>query len=74
MGKYLVRLSEEFIQNGQLPTGINQTQIVPFPKKTKQKFMSEFRSISLCNVVYKIIAKVIANRLKPILNSIIYNN
>ena len=33
--------------------------------------MTKFRLISLCNVIYKILSKVIANRLKPIINSII---
>ena len=36
--------------------------------------MSDFKPIALCKIVYKIIAKVIANRLKTILPSIISDN
>ena len=41
------------------------------PKKKSPKTINDFHPISLCSVVYKIIAKVLANRLKGILSEII---
>ena len=59
------------INNGSLLKYVNHTFITLIPKVKNPKRVTEFRPISLCNVIYKIISKVIANRLKPILNSII---
>ncbi|KAA8544817.1 hypothetical protein F0562_019592 [Nyssa sinensis] len=50
---------------------INHTYIVLTLKVNNPKKMTEFRLISLCNVAYKVIAKVLANILKPILPLII---
>ena len=50
---------------------INHTFITLIPKVTNPKTVAQFKPISLCNVIYKILSKVLVNRLKPILNSII---
>ena len=59
------------LNSGTLLKSINHTFITLIPKVNNPENVSEFRPISLCNVIYKIISKVIANRLKPFLNSIV---
>ena len=46
---------------------LNKTNIALISKKKSPTRMIDFRPISLNNVIYKIIAKVLSNRLKAIL-------
>ena len=59
------------LNSGKLLRKINFTHISLIPKKKSPERMSDFRPINLCNVVYKIISKVIANRLKLVLPMVI---
>ena len=60
-----------YLNNQLMPTGLNTTSIVLIPKVKHPDKLSDLRPISLCNVLYKIMAKAVANRLKIVLPSII---
>ena len=55
-------------------TNINKTFITLIPKTNNLAKMTKFRPISLSNVIYKLISKVLANCLKSILPQIISEN
>ncbi|KAL5563396.1 hypothetical protein UlMin_033143 [Ulmus minor] len=58
--------------NGGLSLGsINETIITLMPKIKNLTRITEFRPISLCNVLYKIISKMLANRLRKVMGTII---
>lgn len=51
---------------------INSTFITLILKKDNLKMVNDFKPIILCNVIYKMISKIICNRLKNIMSLIIY--
>ena len=71
VGHDVFLLVKDFFDNGHLSAGINHNNIVLIPKDGAPESISQFRPIALCNFVYKIISKVLANRLKVFLGSIV---
>ena len=61
----------DWLNSSILPTPLNHTFITLIPKTNSPKHAHQFRPISLCNLIYKIYSKVLANRLKKLLPSII---
>ena len=62
---------QRFFMDGALPEGLNDTAIVLIPKGDSPEELKDYRPISLCNVIYKVISKCIVNRLRPFLDEII---
>ncbi|XP_010412544.1 PREDICTED: uncharacterized protein LOC104698855 [Camelina sativa] len=65
---------QSFFAKGFLPIGINSTILALIPKKTAVKEMKDYRPISCCNIFYKVISKILANRLKLVLPKFISGN
>src|SRR4051812_24362972 len=61
----------EFFAGGHLPKIWTSTLIVPIPKVPNPESFKDLRPISLCNFTSKIISKMLANILAPILPQII---
>jgi len=60
-----------FFTSNQLLREQNHTFLALIPKRLGPSAVHHFRPISLCNIIYKIISKLLANRLKPLLSKII---
>ncbi|XP_042939580.1 uncharacterized protein LOC122274622 [Carya illinoinensis] len=71
VGSDVVQAVLDFFRTGEMPTGLNHTLIALIPKTSAPRSVNEYRPISLCNVWYKLISKVLANRLKPVLQDVI---
>ena len=63
----LTHMVNQFLFHGEVANGLNDTNICLIPKTTRPNVMSQFRHISLCNVSYKIISKVLCLRLRKVL-------
>ena len=65
------KLWKEFYQHSKFEKSLNATFIALIPKKNGDSDIRDFRPISLVGSVYKILAKVLANRLKEVLDQLI---
>lgn len=58
-------------RSGRVLKAFNATFLTLIPKEQGENTLDKFHPISLCNVILKIITKVLANKLKPLLPSLI---
>lgn len=54
-----------------MPPRLNGTHVRLIPKILRAKKVSDYRHIALCNTQYKIIAKILSKRIKPLLHDLI---
>jgi hypothetical protein len=71
IGEDVQSLILNILNNDRPPDDINKTFLTLIPKNKNPTTPKDYRPISLCNVMMKIVTKCIANRIKPILPDII---
>ena len=62
---------KQIFASQKVPNYLNQTLIALIPKQLGPETVSQFRPISLCNTVYKIISRILVNRIRPLLPRLI---
>ena len=61
----------DFLNGGELASGLNDTSITIIPKVKHPQSISQYRPIALCPVLYKIASKAITNRLRCLMDEVI---
>ena len=71
MGQSVVSYVSQILNTSVMPPKLNETYICLIPKISYPQKITNFHPISLCNIAYKIVSKVLTNRLKKILPKVI---
>lgn len=67
----IVSVAQKFFKTGVIEDQLRKTNIALIPKKINPVVMTDIRHISLCNVINKVISKVLANRMKKNINYLV---
>ncbi|XP_020699543.1 uncharacterized protein LOC110111848 [Dendrobium catenatum] len=74
IGQSVCNAIKGFYNNAFIPRSIKATAITLILKSSHAESIADFRPIALCNTSYKIIAKILAERMKPFMAKIIKVN
>ena len=67
----IMRMFKEFCETGKFVNNLNTTFLMLVPKKGGVEDFKDFRPISLVESLYKLLAKVLANKLKRVMHKLI---
>ena len=71
VGEMVINTVTSFLEDGRLPSEVNSSLIALIPKTDNPCSFNNYRPISLCNVVYKIIFKLLVSKLRTIMYKLI---
>ena len=72
MGPSVIKAVKGFFRSGKLLKQVKHTFITLLAKIDNPSAINHFRPISLCSTIYKIISKILTNRLKDIIPKLIH--
>lgn len=70
VGNSIIEFVQSAFRTGRIPKEANESLICLLPKFETLEFLSQFRAIALCNVIVKIVTKVLANWLQPLMSKL----
>ena len=70
----ILEMFKDFYEHSSFLKSPNNTFLVLIPKKSGAEDLGDFRPISLLGGLYKLLAKVLANRLKKVVGKVVSNS
>ena len=64
----------EFFEKGKMYEPINTSLVILIPKNQEAKYARDYRPISCCTTIYKVISKVLTTRLSRVIKSIVHQS
>lgn len=71
VGDDFIKMVTDFFEGGVLPKAVNTTWVTLIPKIEGAVDVKDFRPLSTIGCIYKIIAKILALRLKKVVHSLV---
>ncbi|WMV50781.1 hypothetical protein MTR67_044166 [Solanum verrucosum] len=74
VGEDIIDAVQEFFQTGTMYKAINYTTVTLIPKIPNSERITQYRPISCCTLLYKIISKILTRRLQQVMDNIVDRN